>query len=275
MPQATAEAFGEPGRQRRGLLHRPCEPGGQTGLVMCPPFGEERKAAARVMTLAAAAWAERGYPVLRFDYFGTGESDGWMEEATLDDWLGDIGAAVEHLMTRTGVREVGLLGLRFGATLAALCESSQRPPACLVLWDPQMTGGQTLAECRRHLAATRLVAGPVSAERSGCDESDMGGFVLSESLGRRIESICLPADARARVPRVVVVQFSSRSRVSPVHWDLCKTLTAPDGASRALCLPVRPFWVTASRFDPRSVVDRSVLALEELAALAAAGGPSA
>jgi hypothetical protein len=179
---------------------------------------------------------------------------------------------MEYLATRTGVCEVGLLGLRFGATLAALCESGQRPPACLVLWDPQMTGRQTLADCRRHLAATRLVAGPAVPERPGCDASDMGGFVLSELLGRQVESIRLAAGARARAPRVVIAAFGSRSQASQAHRDLAAALTSPGGASCAFCAAVRPFWVTASRFDPRNIVERSARALEELAVSSAARG---
>ncbi len=271
----TPETFGEPGRQVRGLLYRPREANGRPALLMCPPFGEERKATARVMALAAAGLAEHGYPVLRIDYWGTGESDGWMEQVALTDWQADIRSAGRYVAERTGAEKIGLVGLRFGGTLGVWCGIGDGVLDCLVLWGPQMGGAETIAECRQHLAATRLLAGAVGLNNRGATERnacDMGGFLMSESLQDQIESIRLPGSARAKAKRVVVVQFSHRAEVSRPHGDLCTALTVPEGRGRAFCLPVRPFWVTASRYDPRDLVERTVMALEELDRPDAAGG---
>ena len=70
----TAEVFGEGGPSLRGMLHWPATDSPTWGIVLCCPFGEERKSAARVMTLAARDFCREGFCVLRFDYRGTGES---------------------------------------------------------------------------------------------------------------------------------------------------------------------------------------------------------
>ena len=63
--------------------------------------------------------AAQGWHVLRFDYFGTGDSAGEFDEADLTGWEADIEQALDELLDMAGARKVALVGLRLGATLAA------------------------------------------------------------------------------------------------------------------------------------------------------------
>jgi pimeloyl-ACP methyl ester carboxylesterase len=249
------------------MLHRPTDRAQPRALVMCPPFGEERKSAARVMTLAARALARQGHFVLRFDYSGTGESDGGIELASIGRWLDDIVDARSHLAARSGVRSVGLLGIRFGATLAALLPTREAPLPLLILWGPLMSGTGCLEESRRHIEATRLVTADtegvrLEAHSAPPDGWDMGGFRLSEPFGRELQQICLNQNVRARADRVGVVGFSGRRSVSTDHVRLAERLVTPSGKARCLTYPARPFWVTASRYDPTDLVAQTLEAVE-------------
>ena len=161
----TAEQFGQGPARLHGVLHRPTDRPRSRALVMCPPFGEERKSSARVMTLAARALARQGYFVLRFDYAGTGESDGNMSQASVARWLDDIVDARSHLAARSDARSVGLLGIRFGATLAALVPTPEAALPSLILWGPLMSEAACIEEARRHLEATRLVTADIDGVR--------------------------------------------------------------------------------------------------------------
>jgi len=264
MLEETPECFaGSERRRLRGVLHWPADRAGAEACVICPPFGEERKSAARVMTLAARVLCRCGFFVFRFDYEGTGESDGWMEQATVDHWVADIRRACEHVSLRAGVRSVGILGIRFGGTLAALLPAENTPWPFMILWGPLLSGAACIDHALRHRAATRLVVArgrtdPVSSGESDTLDPDMGGFCLTDRLRRQLEEIELPSWARASAHRVVLVHLSSRRRVPDAYRRLAEKLVAPSGRARCLSYPVRPFWVTASRYDPTDLVRQSL-----------------
>ncbi|HLS54876.1 MAG TPA: CocE/NonD family hydrolase [Zeimonas sp.] len=89
------------------------------GSVLCvQPIGAERAAARHA--LAAQAWrlARRGWAVLLLDLFGTGDSPGEPQEASLEGWRGDLlRAAMLARQRHTGPNV--LWGVRAGALLAA------------------------------------------------------------------------------------------------------------------------------------------------------------
>jgi pimeloyl-ACP methyl ester carboxylesterase len=85
------------------------------------------------------ALAERGFAVLRFDYYGTGDSPGSLEQSSLELWEANIKSAVSALKKRSSVTQVSLCGLRLGARLA-LHVSDDIALRRLVLWDPILDG---------------------------------------------------------------------------------------------------------------------------------------
>jgi exosortase A-associated hydrolase 2 len=132
-----------------GILHEPEKRSGGTGYVFCYPFAEERLWAQRVYVDFARELARRGNPVLRFDFMGNGDSEGKFEAADVMTWLSDIDSAIGTLKAKIpGLNDVGLLGLRFGATLAAFA-AERNDVSRLILWDPIIDGNQYMQEILR------------------------------------------------------------------------------------------------------------------------------
>jgi uncharacterized protein len=106
-------------------------------VLLCYPAGNEHIFAYRTMRLLAARLVQAGFHVLRFDYFGTGDSYGDTGEGDLASWCGDIETAIEELKEITGATKVNLAGLRLGANLSARV-AAYRPKdvSKLVLWEP-------------------------------------------------------------------------------------------------------------------------------------------
>jgi pimeloyl-ACP methyl ester carboxylesterase len=130
--------FGEPGRRLLGSHHTPprLRPS-VTGILLCNPFGEEAIRAHRIYRVLATQFERAGYPALRFDYSGTGDSVGMSEDASLGAWLNDIGLATAELQAASAARGMVAVGMRLGATLAALATSRTALRfRHLVLWDP-------------------------------------------------------------------------------------------------------------------------------------------
>jgi alpha/beta superfamily hydrolase len=91
--------------------------------------------------------ANRGYTVLRFDYMGNGDSDGNFEDSSIETNLSDIRCALQVLREKVGFScWFGVIGLRFGATLAALVAEPEADISRLVLWEPVVNGAQYMQE---------------------------------------------------------------------------------------------------------------------------------
>jgi pimeloyl-ACP methyl ester carboxylesterase len=98
-----------------------------------------------VLRKLASTLAHDGFHVLRFDYYGTGDSSGGPRDGSLSEWCQNIVTAAADLKECSGVTKVSLLGLRLGATLAAL---TPMDVTNLVLWDPVVDGRKYLDELR-------------------------------------------------------------------------------------------------------------------------------
>jgi exosortase A-associated hydrolase 2 len=124
-----------------GVIHEAKHEFKKEGFVFCAPFAEEKLWAHRVLLNFARDLADIGYPVLRFDYMGNGDSEGDFEESTLDTMLSDTEYAVRTLKEKVPeIESVNLLGLRFGATVAALVANDRSEINRLILWEPVVSG---------------------------------------------------------------------------------------------------------------------------------------
>jgi len=119
------------------------------GVVFCAPFGEEKSRAYRVLAKFARYLSERGIPSLRFDSKGSGDSEGDMVDMTVDSLVEDTCDAISLLKARTKVKRVVLIGLRFGATVAALTAERDERVNSLVLLSPILRGAHYWRELLR------------------------------------------------------------------------------------------------------------------------------
>lgn len=94
--------------------------GGSPALMFLPGYASDMEGA---KALALDAFAEaRGLAMLRFDYSGTGESDGEFEEGTLGGWLDEA----LHLLDTLIEGPVILVGSSMGGWIALLM-AARRP----------------------------------------------------------------------------------------------------------------------------------------------------
>jgi len=139
-----------------GVYHSPSQDTRNTGIVLIHPFAEEKLWAHRVLVNFARFLAAKGYSCLRFDFMGHGDSEGGFEAATVETRVSNIECAVNKLREISPlVTEVGLVGLRFGATLAALKAQQSRDIAWVVLWEPVVNGEKYMQQILRSNLATQ------------------------------------------------------------------------------------------------------------------------
>src|SRR2546427_3002506 len=129
--------FGSPDKLLFGCYHEPTlGRRRKCAVVVCQPVGHEYINSHRALRQLAARLCDAGFPVLRFDYYGCGDSSGSREEGTILQWLEDVSTAISEVRRRTAVVQVCLIGLRLGGTLAMIAAAQRADPESMVLWDP-------------------------------------------------------------------------------------------------------------------------------------------
>lgn len=231
--------FGETAEPLLGLYHPPSGPRPRPrGVAILNPFGDEYLRAHRSLRQLADRLAGAGFHVLRFDYFGCGDSAGGDHEGRLGRWVEDAAVAVEELEALAGSPRVALVGLRLGASLAV--RLADRSPGLdhLVLWDPVGDGHLYLKEldaahevCMRENA--RRAAGQAEAQ-----PPERLGFPLPAPLRAEIEAVDLSRHAMAPAPHVLVLTTGSREGAA-----LFPGGARPGGSLERERAPGMPVWM--------------------------------
>ena len=177
-------------------------------MLLCNPFGEEATRAHRLCRVLASQIEAAGRSAMRFDYGCCGDSAGVSTDATLDGWVDDVVRASEELRRATGASQVALVGLRLGASIAALAANRS---SCrhLILWDPVVNGAGYLHELvQMHRIYMREELGPNWRDDMRVDAE---GFPL-EALGSELPTALRQGMARIdlcrdvpRVPALTVI----------------------------------------------------------------------
>jgi alpha-beta hydrolase superfamily lysophospholipase len=141
--------FDTPAGWCTGWYHAPAAPWHDLAVVLCPPVGFEAVSSYPTQVQLAAALADAGLPVLRFDYHGTGDSAGHGgDPERVQAWLASIEAAVAQVRAQSDARHVALLGIRLGATLAVEAARRLGGVDSLLLWAPCPTGKAFVRELK-------------------------------------------------------------------------------------------------------------------------------
>ncbi len=107
-------------------------------VIMANSYGHEATRAFRNLQQLAVQLSQAGFDVIRFDYAGTGDSDGGIERLSFRQWTNDIRAVTDASRQLANVERVSVLGVRLGANLLAEAELSQIEH--FVAWDPVLNG---------------------------------------------------------------------------------------------------------------------------------------
>lgn len=200
-PSLAPMVFGPLQRRLFGVLHLPATAAaGAHGVLLCNAFGQEAVRAHRFMRVLAERLARQGHAVLRFDYFGTGDSMGDDLDGDLAGWSGDVLVADAELRARTSVSATTWIGMRLGASVAlAAAEHAPSGLRRLVLWDAVLDGERYLAHLReRHVASLEEAFSltPIPAPRElAADLNNFRheaiGFAISETLREQLMSLRL------------------------------------------------------------------------------------
>ncbi len=124
-------AFFSEGNQIVGMIHYPrCET--DRAVVMCHGYTAQKTENKRLFVETARVLASDGYAVLRFDFFGSGDSAGEFRETRVSHNIQNLQDALQ-LMQNMGYKKFAVQGISMGAATAILTMPQENVDA-LVLW---------------------------------------------------------------------------------------------------------------------------------------------
>ena len=211
--------FGRSERPLFGLYHPAARASAHQGVVLVHPLGHEYFPAYPALQQLALRLARAGVHVLRFDLYGAGDSGGDIGDGDLGEWQDDLHLAVDELRAMAQVKEVTLVGLRFGATLAALACQRGGLAERLVLWAPILSGAGYLAEMAELEASytSHALPAPREAVARG-PRFEVLGYPISAALEAEIAAVDLRAGPALDLPVLVLARPGSEGEAH--RYDL-------------------------------------------------------
>lgn len=138
LPEVKPAFFPSGDHQLFSVHYQPVNIPSVGAVVFANSIGHEYTRAYRNLQQLAVQLCQVGFEVLRFDYVGTGNSEGDCSELNADLMRQNLLDAKDYLAKQTKINHVAVVGLRLGATVA-----SQMPRETFsqtVLWDPIDSG---------------------------------------------------------------------------------------------------------------------------------------
>lgn len=249
------------------------------GAVICAPLGLEELCGRRTLHLLAQQLADAGLPTLRFDYRGEGDSTGdALDPDCVGRWRQDARAAIEELRRLTGVEEVVLVGMRFGALLAAEIAAERDDISHLALIAPVGSGKSYIREAR--ILARLIQTDGVPHEADMNNDFGLAGFILSDETSAAISAMSADALTRRPAPNIMLVEEAgsragskvaahfetlgaSVTRIAFPHYELMMRDPALSVPAQDILSPISDWLATGARTDNEGRAQEPNIGLSE------------
>jgi alpha/beta superfamily hydrolase len=181
-------------------LYQPAATSAGKAVLLCPPLGQEQIRCHRLYRQLAHALAAEGIAVLRFDYYGCGDSAGASDQVDWQRCLVDTRDAANELRQRSKADRVIAFGARLGGSIALAAAAAARFSE-LIVWDPVLDGGAYVASMDAMQVALRQDPQRFCAPRQASDAADQWlGFPIGKGLRQQLIGLrCGPTSVPARV----------------------------------------------------------------------------
>jgi len=148
-----------------------------------------------------------GFHVLRFDYYGSGDSAGSRLDGDVSQWKSDIYATINEIKTRGNIDRVGMVGFRVGATMSMLAALEIGNIYSIVLIDPIFDGDAYVEELKM-LHKDMLHYAHVKEKYSEQDQdiTELLGFPYSSNMINDFINLKPPTDEKMPAERMLIIE---------------------------------------------------------------------
>lgn len=130
------------GQKIFGILHVPKTIQKPPCILLCHGLGGHKTGRYRIYVDLAEALVQRGIAAFRFDFRGSGDSEGEFAEMTLSGEVRDALKALEFLQTdpRIDNERIGVFGRSMGGAVAVITSGMIECVKSMALWAPMYSG---------------------------------------------------------------------------------------------------------------------------------------
>ena len=213
-------------RRLYGALHRGAVRA-PLGVVLVPPLLHEQPRSRRFLVEVASEFAQLGLHCLRFDFYGSGDSDGESQEADFRSMKQDLDIAVSALRERTRVSRVAMIGWRGSALPLQEWVHHGGPCDLVALWEPIVDGHSWLDELVSNDESERALRSPPRAgipRLTDPSDGQLMGFGVSSRLRADLANASSRDSPPAGIPRWAVV----RTEASALPFGVERLLHLPN-----------------------------------------------
>lgn len=234
---------------------------------MIPPFADEMNKSRRMYSELARQLSARGVNAMLFDFYGTGDSEGLMEDASWQDWSIDIQTCVSAIYD-IGIETICLMGVRTGALLATtFLNENNVDTHKLLLWQPVIDGSVFINQFLRLKLASSMMNGDLNKETTKDlkaqlqrgDSLEIAGYTLNPDLVAAIASSTLKGfmpGSNIEIAWIDIVADLERS--SPVaNTKLVEQWQQAGVKVRHEKVVGMPFWNSVEIVENRELIDMS------------------
>ena len=193
-----------------GIIHTPETNSPGPAVLMLHGLGGTHIESHLIYTKAARALASRGITALRFDFRGSGNSQGDFMNTTPQGEIDDANAALDFLMSQPEVdrSRIGVLGLSMGGFVAACLAGQRQEVKALVLWSAVANMGELLDSNTDDMRLAQL-------QSSGY--VDLGGIPLSREFIEQAHQIVPEQQIKQYKGPALVIHGSNDETVPVEH----------------------------------------------------------
>ena len=211
--------FGSSERRLFGVHHEAqAKNRARHAVLLCYPGAQEYNGAHWAFRRFARMLARAGHDVLRFDYFGTGDSAGESEEGRPDVWVDNVIEAASELREIAQARSISIVGMRLGATLALKACAKELKAKALLLWDPVVSGRDYLRELEDFDKRRNIWL--LHADRVDSHPDELFGFTFPADLRASLRALDACEKPAPQAERVVIATLEHRTAYATLKQSL-------------------------------------------------------
>ena len=166
----TPVTFKSDDKQLVGILHRP-QKKCYKGIILCHGLGGNKTERRRLFVEAARKFTRVGYTTLRFDFYGSGDSEGDFSETTITTQIQNLKDAIGFLYSE-GCEKICVLGLSLGAAVAILT-LVHKPVDALITWS-------AVANFKKLFDV--LAPAPLMENKNALEQLEYNGWILKKEF---------------------------------------------------------------------------------------------
>lgn len=180
-------------------------------LIMTHGFTDDKTGDNRLFVNFARKAAEKGFAVFRFDFAGSGDSDGVFEDTTVDKQVDDLISAIDYATDESNMKfsQIYLIGYSLGGAISLLALEKDKRVAGFIGWSPALNLQETFKRVLGEKSFSEILTKSIVSCTNGSKQ-----FWLKKSF---FESIAF-YDLKKRLDRIryrdiIILQGSEDKKV--------------------------------------------------------------